>query len=128
MFSFEVLKKKIWANFKRIIELFTKKIVKKLLKIWSWDPGIQDPRSGIRKKPILDPGSRIQGSKSTQSRIPDPGSQIRIRNTVLSTVIDITFFQKHTLHEIILVLIYCYFVNICSSLCIFQRYRFRSLL
>jgi hypothetical protein len=38
-FSFEVLKKKIWANFQRIIELFTKKIVKKLLKIWSWDPG-----------------------------------------------------------------------------------------
>ena len=36
--------------------------------------GIRDPRSGIRKKPIPDPGSRIQGSKSTQSRIPDPGS------------------------------------------------------
>jgi hypothetical protein len=61
-FSFEVLKKKIWANFQRIIELFTKKIVK-------------DPRSGIRKKPIPDPGSRIQGSKSTQSRIPDPDPQ-----------------------------------------------------
>ncbi len=29
-FSFEVLKKKIWADFQRIIELFTKKIVKKL--------------------------------------------------------------------------------------------------
>jgi hypothetical protein len=38
-FSFEVLKKKIWANFIRIIELFTEKIVKKLLKIWSWDSG-----------------------------------------------------------------------------------------
>jgi hypothetical protein len=69
-FSFEVLKKKIWANFQRIIELFTKKFVRKLLKIWSWDPG-----SGIRKKPIPDPGSRIQGSKSTQSRIPDPDPQ-----------------------------------------------------
>ena len=50
--SFEVLKTKIWPNFQRIIELFTKKIVKKLLKIWSLDPG-----SEIRKKPILDPGS-----------------------------------------------------------------------
>jgi hypothetical protein len=30
-FSFEVLKKKIWANFQRNIELFTQKIVKKLL-------------------------------------------------------------------------------------------------
>ncbi len=28
--------------------------------------------SGIRKKPIPDPGSRIQGSKSTRSRIPGP--------------------------------------------------------
>jgi hypothetical protein len=61
-FSFEVLKKKIWPNFQRIIELFTKKIVKKLFTIWSWDPG-----SGIR-----DPGSRKNHS----------GSQIRIRNTV----------------------------------------------
>jgi hypothetical protein len=48
-FSFEVLKKKTWANFKRIIELFPKKIVKKLLNIWSWDPGVKkapDPGSG----------------------------------------------------------------------------------
>ncbi len=30
-FSFEVLKKKIWANFLWIIELFTQKIVNKLL-------------------------------------------------------------------------------------------------
>ncbi len=35
--------------------------------------------SGIRQKPIPDPGSRIQGSKSTQSRI-------RIRNTEFYTV------------------------------------------
>jgi hypothetical protein len=34
--------------------------------------GIRDPRSGIRKKPIPDPGSR--GQKGT-------GSRIRIRNT-----------------------------------------------
>ncbi len=49
-FSFEVLKKKIWANFKNM--------------------GLG---SGIRKKPIPDPGSR--GQKGTESRI-------RIRNTV----------------------------------------------
>jgi hypothetical protein len=54
-FSFEVLKKKIWANFQRIIELFTREIVTKLSKVWVWDPG-----------------SRIQGSK--RHRIPDPGS------------------------------------------------------
>jgi hypothetical protein len=55
-----MLKKKIWANFQRIIELFTQKIVTKLSKIWVWDP-----RSGFRKKPILDPGVK---------KAPDPGS------------------------------------------------------
>jgi hypothetical protein len=60
-FSFEVLKKKNWANFQRIIELFTQKVVNKLSKIWVWDPG-----SGKK------PGSRIQGSKR---------HRIRIRNT-----------------------------------------------
>jgi hypothetical protein len=78
-FSFEVLKKKIWANFQRIIELFTKKIVKKLLKIWSWDPGseIRDPGSGknlfripnpgVKKHPIPDPGSGSATLLSFQS-------------------------------------------------------------
>jgi hypothetical protein len=62
-----MLKKKIWANFQRITELFTQKIVTKHTKIWVWDPG-----SEIRKKPIPDSGSRDQ--KGT-------GSRIRIRNT-----------------------------------------------
>ncbi len=66
-FIFEMLKKKIWASFQRIIELFTQKIITKLSEIWVWDP-----RSGIRKKPIPNPGSR--GQKGT-------GSRIRIRNT-----------------------------------------------
>jgi hypothetical protein len=59
-FSFEVLKKKNLASFQRIIELFTKKIVKKLFKIWSWDPGsgknpFRIPDPGVKKAP--DPGS-----------------------------------------------------------------------
>jgi hypothetical protein len=59
-----MLKKKIWANFQRIIELFTKKIVKKLLKIWSWDPEseMRDPEktySGSRGQKAPNPGSRI---------------------------------------------------------------------
>jgi hypothetical protein len=62
-----MLKKIIRAIFQRIVELFPQKIVSKLSKIWVWDP-----RSGIRKKPILDPGSR--GQKGS-------GSRIRIRNT-----------------------------------------------
>jgi hypothetical protein len=52
-FSIDVLKKKIWPNFQRIIELFTQKIVNKLSKIWIWDLG-------------------SRGQKGTGSRIPDP--------------------------------------------------------
>jgi hypothetical protein len=69
LFSFGVLKKKIWANFQNIIELFTQKVVTKRSKIWVWDP-----RSGVRKKPIPDPGPGSRGQKGT-------GSRIRIRNT-----------------------------------------------
>jgi len=58
-----VLKEKIWANLHRIIELFHKKIVKKLLNY-----GL-----GIRKKPIPGPVSR--GQKGTGSWIPDPDPQ-----------------------------------------------------
>ncbi len=57
---FEMLKKKIWPNFHRIIELFIQKIVTKLSKIWVWDT-----RSWIWKTPIPDPGSR--GLKVTAS-------------------------------------------------------------
>jgi hypothetical protein len=76
-----MVKKKIWANFQRIIELFTHKIVTKFSKI-PYGFGMRDPRSGIRKnlfripdpgvKKAPDPGSR--GQKGT-------GSRIRIRNT-----------------------------------------------
>ncbi len=62
-----MLKKKMWANFQRIVEVYTQKFFNMLSNIWVWDPG-----SEIRKKPIQDPGSR--GQKST-------GSRIRIRNT-----------------------------------------------
>jgi hypothetical protein len=50
----------MWANFQRIIVHFTQKIVTKLSKY------------GFG---VWDPGSRIQGSKSTGSRIPDPDPQ-----------------------------------------------------
>jgi hypothetical protein len=71
-----VVKKKIRANFQRIIELFTQKIVTKLSKIWIWDP-----RSGIRDPEKTYSGSRIQGSK--RHRIPDPDPQHWIKGNVL---------------------------------------------
>jgi hypothetical protein len=55
-------KKIIWANFERIIELFTKKLS---LRSQKYGFGIRDPRSGIRKKPIPNPGVKKE---------PDPGS------------------------------------------------------
>jgi hypothetical protein len=60
--NFELVKKKIWANLQRVIELSAQTIVIKL--------GLG---SGIRKKPIPYPRSRIQGSK--RHRIPDPDPQ-----------------------------------------------------
>jgi hypothetical protein len=59
-FSIDVLKKKIWANFQRIITFFTIKIVNKLSKIWVWNPGsgknlFRIPDPGVKKAP--DPGS-----------------------------------------------------------------------
>jgi hypothetical protein len=60
-FIFEMPNKKIWANFQRIIEVFTQKIVTKLSKISVWDPE------------KIYSGSRIQGSK--RHRIPDPDPQ-----------------------------------------------------
>jgi hypothetical protein len=62
-----MLKKKICANFQRIIELFTQNIVSKLSKIWVWDPGseILDPGSGKNLLRIPDPGVK---------KAPDPGS------------------------------------------------------
>ncbi len=71
--NFELVKRKIWANLQRIIELSTQKIVTKLSKIWVWDP-----RPGIRKKPIPDPGVK---------KAPDHGSRIRIRNTEVNYLI-----------------------------------------
>jgi hypothetical protein len=65
--NFEVLKKKNLGKFSKNYRTFYPKNCHKALKIWVWDT-----RSGIRTKPIPDPGSR--GQKGT-------GSRIRIRNT-----------------------------------------------
>jgi hypothetical protein len=62
----------MWANFQRIIELFYSKYCHYALK----NMGLG---SGIRQKPIPDPGSR--GQKGT-------GPRIRIRNTSVKTIRD----------------------------------------
>jgi hypothetical protein len=86
-FSFEALKKKISANFQRIIELFTQKIVNKLSKIWVWDPG-----SGKNLFWIPDPGSR--GQKGTGSWIPDPDPQHCLRAILCTFQISVDFYER----------------------------------
>jgi hypothetical protein len=68
-FIFKMPKIIIWANFQRIVELFTQIIAKKLSKIWVWDPG-----SEIRDSEKTYSRSRIQGSKRHRIPKPDPGS------------------------------------------------------
>jgi hypothetical protein len=83
-----VLKKKIWAHFQTIIELFIKKIVKKLLKIWSWDPGseIWDPGSGKNLFRIPDPGVKKAPDPGSATLNPDPW--VEIRYTALHSMLD----------------------------------------
>ncbi len=68
---FELVKKKIAANLQRIIELFTQKSNSwlKKLSLSSLKYGFE---SGIRKKPIPDPGVK---------KAPYPASRILIRNS-----------------------------------------------
>jgi hypothetical protein len=70
-FIFDMLKKKIWPNFPRIIEVFTPKNCHQALK--NMDFGIRDPGSEIRDPEKTYSGSR--GQKGTGSRIPDPDPQ-----------------------------------------------------
>jgi hypothetical protein len=57
-------RKKIRANFSKNYKTFYSKMA---LSSQKYGLGIRDPRSGIRKKPIQDPGSR--GQKGTGSGI-----------------------------------------------------------
>ncbi len=65
--SFFNVEEKNLANFKKIIELFTQKIVKKLSKIW-----VRDPGSGKNLFRIPDPEVK---------KAPDPGSATLYLNT-----------------------------------------------
>ena len=67
-------RKKFGPIFQELLKFLPKKLSPSPQK---YGFGIRDPRSGIRKKPIPDPGSR--GQKGT-------GSRIRIRNTTANTI------------------------------------------
>jgi hypothetical protein len=76
-----MLKKKIWPNFKRIIELFNQKIVSKL-KYMGF--GIQDPEKNLFRIP--DPGVK---------KAPDPGSGsatlLNMQVCILSTALRLLY-------------------------------------
>ncbi len=61
--------KKLLVNFQIILEFFMNKNFQKAIKNMVLGSGIRYPESGIRKIPIPDHGSRMQGSK--RHRIPD---------------------------------------------------------
>jgi hypothetical protein len=90
-----MLKKKICANFQRIIELFTKKIVTKLSKTWVWDPGskIRDLGSGKNIFRIPDPGVK---------KVPDPGS----RSATLFLIILISLAKDKISNDILSLVIW----------------------
>jgi hypothetical protein len=71
----------MWANFQIIIELFTKKIVTKLSKIWVWDSG-----SGKNLFQIPDPGVK---------KAPDPGSATLAKS--INSVDNINLYEMHSL-------------------------------
>ncbi len=48
-----MLKKKIWASFKKILELFNPKFVTNLSKIWVWDPDPQHLEQDIQNKLMM---------------------------------------------------------------------------
>ncbi len=75
-----MLKEKIWANFQRIIDFFTQKIVTSSQK---YGFGIRDP-----EKPIPDPGTK------------GTGSWIRIRNTVCGIAIDLFFLLSQAVKKL----------------------------
>jgi hypothetical protein len=88
-----MLKKKSLANFKKIIELFTQKIVTKLSKIW-----VRDPGSEIRDPEKTYSGSRIQGSK--RHRIPDAGSgsaTLRCSGSIQKIYVSFFFYRNKLL-------------------------------
>ncbi len=83
------MKKIIWDNLQRILELFTQKIVIKPSKIWVWDPG-----SGKNLFRIPDPGVK---------KAPDPGTG--------SATLRIQVYRTKTVYNICLVVylvqLYC---------------------
>ncbi len=81
---------KIGANFQRIIDFFTRKIVMEISKICVWDPG-----SEIQKEKTYS-GSRIPDSGVKIHRIPDPGPKPWL-NIHLIAIDGITYlWNKHS--------------------------------
>ncbi len=77
-FILEMLKKIIWANLQKNIQLFTQKIVTKLSKKWVWDPGSWKNLfrfSGSKKHRIPDPQHCFWGNQ--------PGSLLNITKFTL---------------------------------------------
>ncbi len=87
-FIFEMLKTKMWANFQRIIELFTQKLS---LISQKYEFGIRDPEKTYS-------GSRIHGLK--KHRIPDPQHWKKWRADILFEELEASHGHRKLFSEI----------------------------
>jgi hypothetical protein len=82
-------KKKIWANFQRIVEVFTQKIFNMLSNIWVWDPGsgknlFRIPDPGVETAPDPRSGSAtLLNTRRLIARIPGCASPWMVANTAV---------------------------------------------
>ncbi len=102
-FFFEMLKKKIWANFQRNIELLPKRLS---LSSQKHGFGIRDLGSGIRdpwsvKNPFRIPDPGVKKAPNPGSRIPDLGSGSA---TLLGAMKMFDFLLRHIYNEILTLL------------------------
>jgi hypothetical protein len=67
----------MWTKLHKIIALFTQKILIKILKNIVLG-------SGIWKKPILDPGSRVKKAPDTGSWLPDPQHFMDLKDKLIT--------------------------------------------
>jgi hypothetical protein len=74
LFYFSNAEENNLGKFSKNYRTFYPKNCHSALKNMGLGSGLRDPGSGIRKKPLPDPGSR--GQKSTRSQIPDPRFRI----------------------------------------------------
>jgi hypothetical protein len=120
-----MLKKKIWANFQRMVEVFTQKNVQYALKYMGLGSGIRDPGSGKNLFRIPDPGVKKAPDPGSGSATLDPRSSPYSFVFLLYTLFTISNFYRSPIALLYFILLFFYVVLV--TFYIFARL-FNSLL